>query len=417
MDSLPPSPMPPVRHLAREFALALCVLGVSTMVALTLRPHVTATNLAMVYLMGVVAVALHCGRQVSVVVSFLSVAAFDFFCVPPYLTFRVQDYEYVLTFAVMLVVALVIGTQTVRIRKQAADALLREAHSQTLYRLSRRLAGQNRVFDMGRIAAEYASEVFRSSAVIFFPKDGQINFVKRSSDRLPIAAQEEPIAQWVFERGQKAGRGTETHREAAALYLPLKSTRECVGVMAVVPGPGVSLTGELRQLLDLFAQQTASAMESTRSQNAAETARIQMREEQMRSALLSAVSHDLRTPLASITGAASTLRSQGEKLLPETRQELLESIAEEAERLSRLVSNLLDMTRLQSGVELRRDLYPLEEIVGSALQRMEPQLSQRQVTTQLPDNLPLVLIDDVLFGQLLVNLLENATKYTPDGSP
>ena len=131
------------------------------MIALALRPYVTATNLVMVYLLCVVAVALHCGRRVSVLSSFLSVAAFDFFCVPPYFTFRVHDYEYLLTFAAMLVVALVISTQTARIRKQAADAIIREARSQTLYRLSRRLAGQNRVFDMARIAAEYAAEVFQ----------------------------------------------------------------------------------------------------------------------------------------------------------------------------------------------------------------------------------------------------------------
>src|SRR5207302_2025652 len=169
--------------------------------------------------------------------------------------------------------------------------------------------------------------------------------------------------------------------------------------------------------MEIFAGQTALAMERTRSQNAAETARFQMKTEQMRSSLLSAVSHDLRTPLASITGAASTLRSQSDKLLPETRQELVDSISDEAERLGRLVSNLLDMTRLESGVELRRDLYPLEEIVGAALQRMERQLSERQVVTQLPDSLPLVSVDDVLLGQLLVNLLENAAKYTPEGTP
>jgi two-component system sensor histidine kinase KdpD len=171
------------------------------------------------------------------------------------------------------------------------------------------------------------------------------------------------------------------------------------------------------QLLEVVASQTAMAIERTRSQHAAEAARMQMETEQMRSSLLSAVSHDLRTPLASITGAASTLRSQGEKLEPETRQDLLESIADEAERLSRLVSNLLDMTRLESGVEIRRDLYPLEEIVGAALQRMEHQLASRQVITSLPETLPLVYADDVLLGQLILNLLENATKYTPEGTP
>ena len=154
------------------------------------------------------------------------------------------------------------------------------------------------------------------------------------------------------------------------------------------------------------------------SQRAAEETRVHMQTEQMRSSLLSAMSHDLRTPLASITGAASTLRSQGDRLPPETKQELLESISDEADRLSRLVGNLLDMTRFESGgVELRRDLYPLEEIVGTVLQRMEPQLEGRAVSTDLAENLPMVFVDDVLLGQVLWNLLENAAKYTPPGSP
>ena len=387
------------------------------MAALSLRPYVAATNLVMVYLLGVVALAVHCRRQIAVLASFLSVGAFDFFCVPPYLTFRVHDYEYLLTFAGMLVVALVISTQTSRIRKQAADAALREVRSETLHHLSRRLAGESRLFEMARAAAEYASDVFGTVVVIFLPQDGRINFSHRSSDRLPIARNEESIGQWVLDHREKAGRGLENHPGATALYLPLRGAREIVGVMAVVPAENGTFPIDQMEFLEVFAHQTATAMESARSQHAAEAARIQMQAEQMRSSLLSAVSHDLRTPLASITGAASTLRSQGEKLLPETRQELLESIADEAERLSRLVGNLLDMTRLQSGVELRRDLYPLEEIVGAALQRLERQLSLRQVTTHLPDSLPLVSVDDVLLGQLLVNLLENAIKYTPEGTP
>jgi two-component system sensor histidine kinase KdpD len=405
------------RRWAHEFIYALFLIGVSTAVALGLRPYVTAPNLVMVYLLGVVGVAMRCSREISVVASFLSVAAFDFFCVPPYLTFQVRDYEYVLTFAAMLVVALVISTQTAGIRKQANDAAIREARSETLYHLSRRVAGQTRVFDVARMAAEYAEEVFQVKVVIFLPEEGRISFARRTCDWLPVPRGEESIAQWVLDHGEKAGRGMEIFSRATAVYLPLTGSREIAGIMAVVPAGSGRLARDQIQLLEVFADQLATAIERTRSQNAAETARLQVKTEQMRSSLLSAVSHDLRTPLASITGAASTLRSQSDKLLPETRQELVETIADEAERLSRLVSNLLDMTRLESGVELRRDLYPLEEIVGAALQRMEHLLGRREVTTHLPDNLPLVSGDDVLLGQLLVNLLENATKYTPEGTP
>jgi two-component system, OmpR family, sensor histidine kinase KdpD len=411
----PSAALQAVRRLALEFMFALLLLGVATGVALNLpldvRPH-----LVMVYLLGVVAVSMRCSRQVSIVTSFLSVAAFDFFCVPPYFTFQVLDYDYLLTFAGMLVVALVISTQTAGIRKQAADAAARENRSETLYHLSHRLAYQTRIFDVARAASEYAEEVFQRKIVIFLPDEGRISFARRSSDWLPIPRDEEPVAQWVLDHGEKAGRGTKTSSSATAFYLPLKGSREVGGVMAVLPFD-TDFAHDQRQLLEMFAHQTATAIERTRSLNTAEAARIQVKTEQMRSSLLSAVSHDLRTPLASIAGAASTLRSQGDRLPPGTREELLESIAEETERLGRLVSNLLDMTRLESGVELRRDLYPLEEIVGAALQRTETHLRRHPVTIDLPENLPLVSADDTLLGQLLVNLLENAAKYTPEGTP
>lgn len=405
------------RVWARECVFALAVIGIATMMALSLRPHVSPTNLAMLYLLGVVAIALRCTQTVAVIASFLSVAAFDFFCVPPYLTLQVSDYEYLMTFAGMLAVALVISTQTARIRLQASVSAGREARTGTLYRLSRLLAGHTTLFDLVRSAAEYAEEVFAAPVVIFLPDEGQINFRRRSSDQLPVSREEEPVAQWVFEHGENAGLGMKAMSGAAALYLPLKGAREIVGVMAILAGTGRSrLGGAQIELLEMFAHQVALAIERTRSQQAAEAARLQMQTEQMRSSLLSGVSHDVRTPLASITGAATTLRSQGDRLEPEVRQELLDSIADEAQRLSRLVSNLVDMTRLESGVELRRDLYPLEEIVGAALQRVEHQLGSRQVITELPDSLPLVYVDDVLLGQVMINLFENAVKYTPEGT-
>ncbi len=406
-----------VRESANEFASTVLVVALATGAALLLRPHVVPTNLVAVYLLAVVAVAVRSSRRASIATSFLSVAAFDFFCVPPYLTLRVHDYEYLLTFSGMLVVALVISAQTSRIREQAADAIVRQTRNEMLYRLSRLLAGQTRVFDVARTAASYAQEALGGHVVVFLPEDGNINFRRRTSDQLLIPRFEEGIAQWVFEHGEKAGQATQTLSSATALYLPLKGAAETMGVMAIVPPGRDELPAEQVQLLEILAGQTAMAIERTRSQHAAEAARVEVQTEQMRSSLLSAVSHDLRTPLASITGAASTLRSQWEKLDAQTRQELLESVADEAERLGRLVGNLLDMTRLQSGVELRRELCPLEEIVGAALQRLERPLHYHSVATQLPENLPPVYVDDVLLGQVFVNLLENATKYTPPGTP
>lgn len=393
--------------------MAAAIVGIATLISLALRPYLAATNLAMVYLLGVVAVATRCSRRASVGASFLSIAAFDFFCVPPYFTLQVSEYEYLITFVGMLVVALVISAQTARIRAQATNALDRETRTNALYRLSRRLSAQTRVFDSALAAAELAEEVFGAPVTIFLPEDGRISFRKRTTNQLLISSAEEEIAQQVFDQGRKAGKGMDRYPDAAATYVPLKGAARIVGVMAILPGPnGEVLPADRQQLLDLFANQTALAVERTLSQNAADDARMKMETEEMRSSLLSAVSHDLRTPLASITGAASTLRSQGDKLAPGVRNELLESISEEALRLSRLVGNLLDMTRLESGVELRRDLYPLEEIVGAALQRMEPQLAGREVRVSLPEDLPMVNVDDVLLGQVLVNLIENATKYS-----
>lgn len=407
----------------QEALLAAVVVALATAASALLRDTLAPTNLAMVYLAGVVVVAMRCSRWISVTASFLSVAAFDFFCVPPFLTFAVSDYQYVLTFAGMLAVALVISAQTARLKEHAGQAAIREARTEALYRLSSKLAGETRVFEAARAAATLAEDVFGARVVMFLPEDGKLSFRRRTSDLLPLPISEEPVAQWVFDHGHKAGLRTDAHSDATALYLPLRGAREIFGVLAIVPKVASNVENrvfapEQQQLLEVFASQTALAIERTLSQRSAEETRVHMQTEQMRSSLLSAMSHDLRTPLASITGAASTLRTQSDRLPLETKQELLESISDEADRLSRLVGNLLDMTRFESGgVELRRDLYPLEEIVGTVLQRMEAHLEGRAITTELADNLPLVFVDDVLLGQVLWNLLENAAKYTPAGTP
>jgi len=210
----------------REAMLAVAIVAIATVASLILRDALAPTNLAMIYLGGVVAIAMRCSRQVSVTASFLSVAAFDFFCVPPYLTFAVSDYQYVVTFAGMLAVALVISAQTARLREHATQAAGRETRTEALYRLSRGLAGESSIFEAARAAAALAEQVFGTRAVMFLPEDdGRLSFRRRTSDPLPVPQSEESIAQWVFEHGHKAGLRTDTLPGATALYLPLRGAR------------------------------------------------------------------------------------------------------------------------------------------------------------------------------------------------
>jgi two-component system sensor histidine kinase KdpD len=227
------------------------------------------------------------------------------------------------------------------------------------------------------------------------------------------------VAQWVHDLGQKAGLGTSTLPGANALYLPLVASRGVVGVLGVRPKNHRSLQNPAQlQLLETFANQTALAVESARLAEEAQRAQVLIETEKLRNALLSSVSHDLRTPLASITGAASSLLELENEIETATRRDLTQTIHEEATRLNRLLRNLLDMTRLESGaVKLSKEWQPLEEVIGAALTRLEEQLAGREVRTLLPPDLPFVAFDGVLLEQVLVNLLEHAIKYTPAGSP
>ena len=414
-----PEALPPAAEKAApwpEWAGAVATVMACTVVTVALRGHLAPTNLAMLYLLGIAAVAMRASRRVAFFAVLLSVAAFDFFCVPPYLNFSVDDYEYVVTLAVMLAVGLIISSLTVRVRQQAAHAVERESQTQALYELTRELAGETRLFEVARLAARKTSEIFSSPVVIFLPDEGgKISFKRRTSDQLLVPTSEEGIAQWVFDHAQPAGQGLDTLPGASAIYLPLGKAPRVYGVMAILPGP--ASIPERHHLLDVFAGQTTLALERAASAAAAAEASRRMETEQVRNSLLSAVSHDLRTPLASITGAATSLLSRGHQFDPGTRQELLESIASEATRLGRLVNNLLEMTKLESGAELKREWHPLEEIVGAALTRLDVQLVGREVHTDLPLDLPLLSVDDVLLEQVLINLLENAVKYTPAGTP
>jgi two-component system sensor histidine kinase KdpD len=401
------------------YAGALGVVGLCTGLAWLMFPYFGLSNLTMVYLLGVVTVAARSGRGPTVLTSVLSVATFDFFFVPPFFSFAVSDTQYLVTFAVMLVVALVISGLTVRIRAQADAARDRERRTAALYAMSRELANTRGVDDLLAIAIRHIVDVFPAEVSVLLP-DATGRVEPRSVPVATLRADgtEQAVAQWVFEHRELAGLGTGTLPGAAALHVPLVGSRGAVGVLGVKPAKAHAFDSpEQLHLLETFANQTALAIERATLADEAQASQVRMETERLRNSLLSSVSHDLRTPLATITGAATTILEAESRLDQRTQHELLESIRDEADRLNRLVHNLLEMTRLESGaLELRRDWHPLEEVIGAALGRLAKSLGARRVTVSIPPDLPLVSIDDVLIEQVFVNLLDNAVKYTPPDS-
>jgi len=405
------------------YPLAVLVMVLCTIIGLVLSSylqHVAEANLVMIYLLGVMVVSLRCGRGPSILASVLGVGAFDFFFVQPYLTFAIEDTQYVFTFVVMFLAGLIISTLTARVKFQAESARQRERRTASLYAMSRELAAMRNREQIVRAAVPHVAAACNARAVVLVPdQQRQLVALGGSGSDFPLPEHDRGVAQWVFEHAQTAGRGTATLPGAQAIYLPLLASAGTVGVLGVLPAEAQPVP-DVEQLhqLDAFAGLIALAIE--RADLAAEAHRIglQMETERLRSSLLSAVSHDLRTPLSAITGASSTLLDADLKLDEQTRRELLQSILQEAERLHRLVTNLLDMTRLEAGaLAVRKEWQPVEEIVGAALQRMSGRLRDHPLSTCIAADLPFVPLDALLIQEVLVNLLENSAKYASPATP
>jgi two-component system sensor histidine kinase KdpD len=381
--------------------------------------HVELANLVMVYLLGVVFVATRFGRGPSILASVSGVGCFDFLFVQPYYSFSVSDSQYLITFLAMLIVGIVISNLMINVRSQAKVAAHRERRAASLYSMSKELSSSQTEDEAVRIAVKHLYSEFSSPNVILFPNShGRVAFPLKQGIGQSLRGADLSVAQWVFDHNEIAGQGTNTLPGAAAVYFPIHNEDKVLGVLALLP---VNLRRvflpEQQKLLDTFLRQIGQAVARIRFSEQARSTQLQMEAERLRNSLLSAISHDLRTPLATIIGSASAIVQDNGQLHAQDRLDLGQGIVDEAERMSNLVNNILDMAKLEAGVlELNKQWYPLEEIIGTVLTLLHTQLIGRPVKVKLPEGIPMILADSVMIEQVLINLLENAVRYTPPGS-
>jgi two-component system, OmpR family, sensor histidine kinase KdpD len=413
-ESLPSQPTPQASTINwRNYGTTAVVCAVCSFLGwICHKLGLAEANVVMVFLVGVAIVAARLGRGPAIVAAIVSVLSFDFFFVQPYLTFAVSDTQYFITFGVMLGIGLLISELTAQLRSRLTASQRQEQRTAQLYRMTRQLSELAGTDFLVNTAGRQLADIFAGEVVVLLREpDGSLQLRFGSESTIASQAVNNSVARWVSDNVHPAGLGTDTLPSATAFFVPMVGSQHTIGVLGVRPSdPNRFFDPEERRSLETCASLVALSIERDQSLLEANQAQVQVEAEQLRNSLLSSVSHDLRTPLATIAGTASSLY---ESATPQTRP-LLKSLADESQRLARLVDNLLDMARLDSGsILLNRQWQVLEELVGVSLAQVEQDLKGRNVQIDLPADLPLLFVDGDLISQVMVNLVENAIRYTP----
>jgi two-component system sensor histidine kinase KdpD len=403
-------------NVAGYFAAAWATAA-GTLSAELLKPYFGGETVPLIFMMGVIGVAYLSGLGPSILAAMASMLCYNFFFIPPVYSFTIADPVNVAALFFFLFTALIVSNLTARVRRQAELARNRAAITSALYGFSSNLASLAKLEDLLATSVSQIAGSLGADVVLMLPDaHGALKVASSFPPGDGIEKADLGAAQWCFEHGRSAGRGSDTLPGAPRVFLPLRTSRGVTGVVGLAAGrrSDIILTPDERRLLDALMDQAAVAIERVRLAKEMDDARVAAEAERLRGALLTSLSHDLKTPLASILGAANSLHEYGERFDAKARAEMIATIEEEANRMARFVGNLLDMTRLESGaVELKRQPADLSDVIGTALHRTERLLSDFKVKLDVEPNLPLLELDDMLMEQVLVNLLDNASKYAP----
>jgi two-component system sensor histidine kinase KdpD len=410
-----PEPFRLLPYIGSTAAVALA-LGIGSLI----ERFIGLQSISLVFLMAVLASTIAWGIWPALFACLLSVLAYNFFFLPPIYTFTIADPENVVALFFFLLVAIVVSNLTAASRSQVMSARARAKTTAELYAFSRKVAGIGTLDDLLWATAYQISSMLKLRTVLLLPdkEGGSLTIASAYPPEDLLDDGDMAAARWCWEHNRAAGRGADTLPGGKWLFLPLRTGSGPVGVIGIDRDePGPLLTPDERRLLDALADQAAVAIERVSLARGLAETRVLAETERLRAALLTSISHDLRTPLASIIGTVSSLRSYADKYEPRERDELLATLQDEAERLNRFVGNLLDMTRLEAGaIDLKLDLVDIAEIVGAALQRAGSVLAHHRIEVEIAPDLPMVRLDSILFEQVLFNLLDNAAKYAPPGS-